>query len=174
MLITLSVIWVSGVQPVLAGKDAYPLNSAQVYQLSVSPADVPALYPLVSEQPATVQPDNLQARRLQNPVELASAVYPGKALAAGYEYEVTISFAVAGDGTVIRPHAHQQDNYGFAQSALRAVRASRYLPLHKVIDRQSNTVAMRRAFDARKWTFSPHVQPVRYKRKFFFRVGRRE
>ncbi len=68
ILITLLVVWISGVQPVLADKDSSSLNSAQIYQLSASPPTVPSLYPLVTEQGAAAQSNSQQVWRLQNPV----------------------------------------------------------------------------------------------------------
>ena len=135
ILITLLVIWVSGVQPVLASRDVSPANPAQVYQLSVVPMTAPSLYPLVTEHAVAGQMNKAQAWRLQTPLALTAALDPG--------------------------------------NALRAVRASRYQPIYKVMDIQSNPVAMRRAIDARRLTVSPHVEPVRYEQKFSFRIDRR-
>ncbi|MCR9261607.1 MAG: energy transducer TonB [Pseudomonadaceae bacterium] len=173
MLITLSVTWVSGVKPVLADKEENAVDPVLFHQLSAPLQAESFVYPLVKDQSASLEPGFATPGRLRRPVELVSAVYPGRALADGQEHEVSISFAVAADGAVVQPKAQQQDDYGFAQSALRAVSSSRYQPLHKLNDIQSNSVATRRAADARKMTVSPHVKPVRYERKFFFRIERR-
>ncbi|MEE4283079.1 MAG: hypothetical protein V2I41_14130, partial [Pseudomonadales bacterium] len=136
------VVWISGVQPVLADKDYSPLNSAQIFQLSASSPAVPSLYPPVAEQAAAAQINSKQVWRLQTPV--------------------------------VQPRARHQDKYGLTHNALREVRPGRYQPIYKVIDVQRNPVAMRRAFDARKLTFSPHVKPVSYERKIRFRIGKRQ
>ncbi|XOV83864.1 MAG: M56 family metallopeptidase [bacterium] len=173
MLMTISVTWISGVQPVLTGTRVAAASSTVFYQLPAPEPLALSTYPLITEQLRVSQGGQPYARRLQDPMELSSAVYPGRALAAGREHEVTIRFAVADDGSVVQPHALKEDKFGFAHSALRAVRASRYQPLHKITDIKRNPVAIRRARDARSVTFSPHETAVRYERKFIFRIDRR-
>jgi beta-lactamase regulating signal transducer with metallopeptidase domain len=174
VLIALLVTWVSGVKPVLADKQTVVFDPLLLQPLALPQHSGASVYPFVIDQPASQRPGDTMLWRLRNPVELPSAVYPGSALAAGYEHEVTISFTVAEDGTVVQPRAQQLDKYGFAQSALRAVSSSRYQPLHRLTDIQTNTMSIRRALKTRKLSASPHVKPVVYERKFFFRIERRQ
>ena len=71
----------------------------------------------------------LHRERLLQPVYRAPVIYPGRALRNGEEATVVVHFVLARDGSVARAEIVSNDGSpAFADSALRAVRGSRYAP----------------------------------------------
>lgn len=134
IVILVLVVALTGVEPVVEPVRAVVSVGERAEYLQVVPEHQLAIYPRVLE--TTDLPNHISSAlgdRLRYPDYAPSAVYPGAAIRDRVEGAVIVEFSVSADGTVSNPVilASRPADI-FAESALRAVRNTRYSPAHSV------------------------------------------